>query len=56
MNRSLRINIPAIYLMGFFHSFMVMIPIFVPLFLLVIVGLSSRIRREGMVATPQPAH
>lgn len=31
MKRSLRINIPAIYLMGFFHSFMVVIPVFVPL-------------------------
>ena len=31
MNRSLRVNIIAIYLMGFFHSFMVVIPVFVPL-------------------------
>jgi len=31
VNRSLRINIVAIYLMGFFHSFMVVIPVFVPL-------------------------
>ncbi|MEP5764347.1 MAG: MFS transporter [Halieaceae bacterium] len=31
MKRSLRVNIVAIYLMGFFHSFMVVIPVFVPL-------------------------
>ncbi len=31
MNRSLTINIKTIYLMGFFHSFMVVIPVFVPL-------------------------
>ncbi len=31
MERSLRVNIVAIYLMGFFHSFMVVIPVFVPL-------------------------
>ena len=31
MKRSLHNNIKAIYLMGFFHSFMVVIPIFVPL-------------------------
>lgn len=31
MKRSLRVNIATIYLMGFFHSFMVVIPVFVPL-------------------------
>ncbi len=31
MERSLRVNIATIYLMGFFHSFMVVIPVFVPL-------------------------
>jgi len=31
VERSLRINIVAIYMMGFFHSFMVVIPVFVPL-------------------------
>lgn len=31
MKRSLQTNITAIYLMGFFHSFMVVIPVFVPL-------------------------
>ena len=31
MERSLTINIKTIYLMGFFHSFMVVIPVFVPL-------------------------
>ena len=31
MKLSLRTNIVAIYLMGFFHSFMVVIPVFVPL-------------------------
>ena len=31
MNRSLKLNIPVIYLMGFFHSFMVVLPVFVPL-------------------------
>ncbi len=31
MQRTLRVNIVAIYLMGFFHSFMVVIPVFVPL-------------------------
>ena len=31
MNRSLNNNIKIIYLMGFFHSFMVVVPIFVPL-------------------------
>ena len=31
MNRSLHNNIKIIYLMGFFHSFMVVVPIFVPL-------------------------
>ena len=31
MQRSLTINIKTIYLMGFFHSFMVVIPVFVPL-------------------------
>ncbi|MEP0201481.1 MAG: MFS transporter [Halioglobus sp.] len=31
MNRLLQRNIKTIYLMGFFHSFMVVIPIFVPL-------------------------
>jgi hypothetical protein len=31
VKRSLQKNIPVIYLMGFFHSFMVVIPVFVPL-------------------------
>lgn len=31
MNRTLHNNIRTIYLMGFFHSFMVVIPVFVPL-------------------------
>jgi len=31
VNRSLRVNIPVIYLMGFFHSFMLVVPVFVPL-------------------------
>ena len=31
MERSLRVNIFAIYLMGFFHTFMVVTPVFVPL-------------------------
>ena len=31
MNKSLHNNIRTIYLMGFFHSFMVVIPVFVPL-------------------------
>jgi MFS family permease len=31
VKRSLQTNITAIYLMGFFHSFMVVIPVFVPL-------------------------
>ena len=31
MNRLLQNNIRTIYLMGFFHSFMVVIPVFVPL-------------------------
>ncbi len=31
MNRSLQNNITTIYMMGFFHSFMVLIPVFVPL-------------------------
>ena len=31
MNRSIEKNITAIYVMGFFHSFIVVIPIFVPL-------------------------
>ena len=31
MNRSLHNNIKIIYLMGFFHSFMIVVPIFVPL-------------------------
>jgi MFS family permease len=31
VNRSLQKNITTIYLMGFFHSFMVVIPVFVPL-------------------------
>ena len=31
MNRSLQNNIRTIYLLGFFHSFMVVIPVFVPL-------------------------
>ncbi len=31
MNRSLQKNINTIYLMGFFHSFMVVMPVFVPL-------------------------
>jgi MFS family permease len=31
VKRSLRTNIKVIYLMGFFHSFMVVIPVFVPL-------------------------
>ncbi len=31
MNRSLHNNIRTIYLLGFFHSFMVVIPVFVPL-------------------------
>ena len=31
MNRSLHNNIRTIFLMGFFHSFMVVIPVFVPL-------------------------
>ena len=31
MKRSLRTNITVVYLMGFFHSFMLVIPVFVPL-------------------------
>lgn len=31
MERSLQLNIKTIYVMGFFHSFMVVIPVFVPL-------------------------
>ena len=31
MKRSLQNNIRIIYLLGFFHSFMVVIPVFVPL-------------------------
>ena len=41
---------------GIGFTLVVLACVFAPLFLLVIVGLSSRIRREGMVATPQPAH
>lgn len=31
MNRSLQNNIRTIYAMGFFHSFIVVVPVFVPL-------------------------
>ncbi len=31
MNRSLKNNIPTIYLMGFFQNFLVVLPVFVPL-------------------------
>jgi hypothetical protein len=31
VKRSLRVNIRAIYLMGFFHSFVIVVPVFVPL-------------------------
>jgi MFS family permease len=31
VQRSLRVNIPSIYMMGFFHSFVLIVPVFVPL-------------------------
>ena len=50
MNRSLQNNIKIIYLMGFFHSFMVIIPVFVPLLQGYGLSMSQVLQTQAMFA------
>ncbi len=50
MNRSLHNNIRTIYLMGFFHSFMVVIPVFVPLLQGYGLSMSQVLQTQAMFA------
>jgi MFS family permease len=50
VNRSLHNNIRTIYLMGFFHSFMVVIPVFVPLLQGYGLSMSQVLQTQAMFA------
>ena len=50
MKRSLHNNIKIIYLMGFFHSFMVIIPLFVPLLQGYGLSMSQVLQTQAMFA------
>lgn len=50
MNRSLHNNIRTIYLLGFFHSFMVVIPVFVPLLQGYGLSMSQVLQTQAMFA------
>jgi MFS family permease len=50
VNRSLHNNIRTIYLMGFFHSFMVLIPVFVPLLQGYGLSMSQVLQTQAMFA------
>ena len=50
MNRSLQNNIRTIYLLGFFQSFMVVIPVFVPLLQGYGLSMSQVLQTQAMFA------